>query len=74
MASVLHLVKGTASALALEAIRRQIMAGDRVTVIRLEGAAAPDVPAAVDVRRVPEDLPYTDLLDLVFEADQVIAW
>jgi hypothetical protein len=74
MPIVLHLIKGTASAVALEAIRQQIAAGERVTVVRLEGAAAPDVPAAVDVRRVPDDLGYADLLDLVFEADQVIAW
>ena len=74
MATVLHLVKGPASAVALEAIRQQTTAGDRVTVIRLEGADAPDVPATVSVRRVPEDLAYADLLDLVFAADQVIAW
>jgi hypothetical protein len=74
MATVLHLVKGPASAVALEAIRQQIAAGDRVTVVRLEGADAQDVPAGVGVLRVPDDLAYADLLDLVFAADQVIAW
>lgn len=74
MATVLHLVKGPASALAVEAIRQQVAAGDRVTIVRLEGAPPPDAPPGVPVRRVPDDVSYADLLDLVFEADQVIAW
>ena len=74
MATVLHLVKAPLTAVGVESIRQQTEAGDRVTVIRLEGAPAPEVPGGVDVRRAPEDVSYTDLLDLVFEADRVIAW
>ena len=74
MATVLHLVKGPLTDVATAAIREQAAAGDRVTVVRLEGAPAPELPAGVDVRRAPEDLPYTNLLELVFEADRVIAW
>ena len=74
MATVLHLVTGPPGPIAMASIRQQVAAGDRVTVIRLEGAPAPEVPSGVAVRRVPEDVPYADLLDFVFEADQVIAW
>ena len=74
MATVLHLVKGPLTDIAVESVRQQVAAGDRVTVIRLEGAPAPELPDGIDVRRTPEDLPYTDLLDLVFDADRVIAW
>ena len=74
MATLLHLVKGPLTDVAAATIRQQAAAGDRVTVVRLEGAPAPELPAGVDVRRAPEELPYPDLLDLVFEADRVIAW
>ena len=74
MATLLHLMKGPLTDVAATVIRQQAAAGDRVTVVRLGGAPAPALPAGVDVRRAPEELPYTDLLDLVFEADRVIAW
>ena len=71
MAAVLHLLKTPASPLALETIREQIAAGDRVTLVLLDDASAPAV-ADVAVRRVPGEFDYAHLLDLVFEADQVI--
>jgi hypothetical protein len=74
MAVVLHLVKGAATPVAVETIRQQAAGGDAVTVVLLEGAPAPDLPAAARVRRAPDELSYGDLLDLIFQADQVVSW
>jgi hypothetical protein len=74
MPSVLHLLKPGVSPLAGETIRRQAAAGDRVTVVLLDGAVLPAGASGLGVRRVPEELSYAELLDLVFEADQVIVW
>jgi hypothetical protein len=74
MATVLHLLKGDASPLTRATIEHQRTAGDRVTVVLLEGATAPPCPSGVALHRVPEDVGYDHLIDLVFEADQVIAW
>jgi hypothetical protein len=74
MAAVLHLVKSADAGLARAAIEHQVQAGDRVSVALLHGAPAPDVPAGVPVFRVPEEVPYERLLELIFEADQVVAW
>jgi len=74
MAAVLHLLKGADTALARIAIERQLDAGDHVTVALLAGAADPGFPAGVAVHRVPDDLAYSRLLDLVFESDHVITW
>jgi hypothetical protein len=74
MASVLHLVDRELSALASETMRTQLAAGDRLTVVRLEGAPRPAVPDGVTLHHVPDDLTYSQLLDLVFASDQVISW
>jgi hypothetical protein len=74
MAKALHLVKGDDVGLALATVARQLAAGDTVTVVALHGAALPSVPAGVALRRVPEELSYEQLLEAMFEADQVIAW
>jgi hypothetical protein len=74
MATVLHLVKGESNALIEPTIGQQLGAGDRVVVALLEGAAAPACPDGVRLHRVPEELDYGHLIDLVFEADRVIAW
>ncbi|HXG05031.1 MAG TPA: hypothetical protein VNO23_16665 [Candidatus Binatia bacterium] len=74
MAGVLHLVKSPDVGLARAAIEQQLRAGDRVSVALLHGAPAPDVPAGVPLFRVPEEVPYDRLLELIFEADQVVAW
>ena len=72
MARVLHLLKGDA-ALALEMIGQQRAAGDAVTVALLPGAA-PAPPAGVSVKRVPDELGWPQLLEAIFEADQVVTW
>ncbi|MEK7700428.1 MAG: hypothetical protein AAB418_00345 [candidate division NC10 bacterium] len=74
MAAVLHLLKGADAALACAAIERQLGAGDRVTVALLPGAGGADLPPRVAVHRVPADLSYSQLLDLIFKSDQVITW
>jgi hypothetical protein len=74
MPAVLHVLRGNVSPLASTTIERQAEAGDRVTIVLLEGAPAPRPVERVVIHRVPDDLSYSQLLDLVFEADQVIAW
>ena len=74
MAKVLHLLKSAPSPLADAAIRRQLDAGDRIEAALLEGAPALQLPDGVAVHRVPDDLSYDDLLEKIFDADQVIAW
>jgi hypothetical protein len=75
MATVLHLLKGEdASGLALATIEGQRAAGDTVTVALLHHAPAPKLPDGVRVHRVPADLTYEGLLELVFAADHVITW
>lgn len=74
MPGVLHLLKGDVNPLAAAAIARQVAAGDRVTLVLLEGAATPAGVGDVTVHRVPDDVDYGRLLDLIFESDQVIAW
>ena len=73
-ATVLHLIKNGDTRLARAVIDQNLGAGDRVTVALLPGAAAPALPAGVAVHRVPDDFSYERLLELIFEADQVIAW
>ena len=74
MAAVLHLLKNADTALARGVIDKHVIAGDRVTVALLRGGAAPELPVGVSVRRLDLDLSYAQLLDLIFEADQVITW
>jgi hypothetical protein len=74
MASVLHLLKDPDATLARAVIDQHVRAGDRVSVVLLSGGAVPDLPAAVQVRRLDADLSYPELLDLIFESDQVITW
>jgi hypothetical protein len=74
MARALHLLKGGDASLALATVARQLAFGDAVTVVVLPGAAVPAVPAGAVLRRVPDELTYEQLLEAIFEADQVIAW
>jgi hypothetical protein len=74
MASVLHLLKGADTTLAGTMIEQHARAGELVTVVLLPGGAAPALPAGVQVRRLPADLSYAQLVDLVFESDHVITW
>jgi hypothetical protein len=76
MATFLHLIKGDSAALAGPVIEASLREADaRITVVRLDSAAAPSLPAGVAVRRLaPGDLDYAGLLDLVFAHDHVITW
>ena len=83
MPNVLHLIKSPVPAHALATIRRQSREADStLTVVLLHSATAPSLPAGVRVRRLgeeaaphtPEAVTYSDLLDLIFTADQIIAW
>ncbi len=74
MARFLHLIKSDAPALALAAVERNLQEpGAHVTVVLLDGAGA-GAPAGAAVRRLGADLDYDQLLDLIFEADHVMAW
>jgi hypothetical protein len=74
MAVVLHLLKSAQAELALTTIDQQLAAGDAVTVALLHGASPPPVPAAARVVRVPNDVSYDALLELIFASDQVVTW
>jgi hypothetical protein len=74
MAAVLHLVKSAPGELALTTIGQQLAAGDAVTVALLHGAPPPPVPPAAHVVRVPHDVSYDALLELIFASDQVVTW
>jgi hypothetical protein len=74
MVRSLHLLKDGDVELALATVARQLVEGDAVTVVALHGAAVPPLPAGATLRRVPEDLSYDQLLEAIFDADQVIAW
>ena len=74
MAVVVHVLTPDTDAVARTVITRQAEAGDQVTVVLVQGAASAALPERVTVRRVPDDLSYRQLLDLVFSADQVMAW
>jgi hypothetical protein len=74
MAAVLHLLKGADASLARAVLDRQLREGDRVTVVLLPGSAVPDLPAGVQMRRLNGDLTYGQLVDLIFEVDQVVTW
>jgi hypothetical protein len=74
MGRALHLLKGDNGALALPVIARQLRECDAITVVLLHGAPDPGLPEGVTVRRLPEELSYGQLLDLIFASDPVIAW
>ena len=77
MGQVVHLIRAAPDRVAVATMRRQAERGDRVIVVLLEGAAAGDpalAPGGTSVQRVPHDLDYSHLVDLIFQSDQVIAW
>jgi hypothetical protein len=76
MAAFHHLVTADSGELAGPVIATNLKEPDaRVTVVLLDGAAAPPLPAGVTVRRLaPGDLDYAGLLDLIFAHDHVITW
>ena len=74
MAAVLHLIKGSDTTLPRAVVDHHLRAGDCVTVVVLPGGAASGLPAGATVRRLDGDLSYGQLLELIFEADQVVTW
>ncbi|HEY7366517.1 MAG TPA: hypothetical protein VIE37_20655 [Methylomirabilota bacterium] len=75
MAAQLHLVKSSAQdELILATIGQQLADGNAVTVALLHGAPGPSLPAGVRALRVPDDLSYDGLLELIFAADHVLTW
>jgi hypothetical protein len=80
MSSILHLLKSDLNPIALAAIDRQSRTPDTtLTVVLLHGTPSPRLPAGITVHRLIEDgshgsLSYSDLLDLIFSADQVMTW
>lgn len=73
--TALHLCgRGGDRGLARATIAAQLAAGDAVTVVLLPGAGSLEAPPAVRVVRVPDDLGWDALLDLVFAADRVVTW
>ncbi len=73
MATVLHIVGEADPSRALQVIHGQLAAGDTVTVA-VVGPGLPVLPPGVTAHRVPADLSYDQLLDLVFSVDQVLHW
>ncbi len=75
MAAVLHIVGQPDWSRALDVIRGQVAAGDTVTVaVTVTGPGVLALPPGVTAHRVPADLSYDQLLDLVFAVDHVISW
>jgi hypothetical protein len=75
MPHVLHLLRAPVPEHALTAIERQNReAGTTLTVVLREGTEPPPMPSGVQVLRLSNPLTYAELLDLIFSADQVIAW
>jgi hypothetical protein len=73
MAAVLHILGQQDPGRVIDVIRGQLAAGDTVTVA-VVGPELPSLPPGVTAHRVPAELSYDQLLDLVFSADQVISW
>jgi hypothetical protein len=73
MATILHLVGDNGAGRALPVMARQVAAGDAVTVA-VVGGGTTAWPAGLTVRRVPAELPWDQLLDLIFAADQTFSW
>ena len=73
MATVLHLVGHNDARASLPVIAGQLAAGDAVTVAVL-GPSVPPWPPGLTVRRVPSELSWDQLLDLILGADQTVSW
>jgi hypothetical protein len=73
MATILHLVGENDPGRALPAIAEQVAAGDAVTVA-VVGRDAVILPPGLTVHRVPAELPWDQLLELIFAADQTFTW
>jgi hypothetical protein len=75
MAREVHLLKADAPALAGPLIARAAeAAGVAVTVVVMDASVPPALPAGVRVLRLGAEVDYDGVLDLLFEADRVVAW
>ena len=74
MARVLHVLKGDHTREAVSVITPQVAAGDHVTVAVLGDVAVPSLPPGVEIHRVPTDVSYERLLELIFTSDNVVTW
>jgi hypothetical protein len=76
MPTQLHLVRADSVPLAATVIETAAREpGTTVTVVVLDDAAPPVLPAGVRVLRMGGDhLDYPGLLDLIFEHDRVVLW
>ena len=74
MARVLHVFKGDHGAEAGAVIAHTVAAGDQVEVALVGGVEAPALPAGVTAHRVPDQLSYAQLAELIFTADNVVTW
>ncbi|MBI3625761.1 MAG: hypothetical protein HY215_06410 [Candidatus Rokubacteria bacterium] len=80
---MLHLVKPPVPAQALSMMQRQSREPDTtLSIVLMHGADPPSLPPGARVYRLTDEsstrhpgaLIYSDLLDLIFSADQVISW
>jgi hypothetical protein len=74
MARVLHVFKGDHAVEAGVVIARAVAAGDQVEVAIVGGAETPALPAGVPVHRVPDQIAYERLVELIFSSDHVVTW
>ncbi|HLC41316.1 MAG TPA: hypothetical protein VJO34_06775 [Methylomirabilota bacterium] len=80
MPSVLHLLKADSASHALAVIERQSREpGAALIVVLMRGMPTPTLPSGVTMYQLGENsaegtLTYSELLDLIFSADQVISW
>ena len=74
MARVLHLLPRAVVPLASAVIRRDLEAGDEVTVALLTAGPVDALPAGTRLQRVPSDCSYERLLEEIFAADRVTTW
>ena len=74
MARALHVLKGDHTAQATVVIDAQLAAGDEITVALIGGVDAPALPHGVTVHRVPDDVSWERLLEMIFEADSAVTW
>jgi hypothetical protein len=74
MPRALHVLKGDHTGQAAAVIEAQLAAGDAVTVALIGGIAAPALPERAVVHRVPDEVSWERLLELIFEADSVVTW
>lgn len=75
MTAVLHLVKSSAQdELVLTTIGQQLADRDTVTVALLHGVPTPALPVGARVLRVPDEVSYAALLDLIFASGHVVTW